>query len=491
MSQQIEVRTTGTVRWYDARKGFGFAAPQDGGKDVFIHQSALKGTRRLKEGERIEFAIEHGEKGPTAVDVLPLDNGGSRRETPARRDRTEHREPAVVREAPAAYAEAPMIGDGEGFAALGLIEPLVRAVTSEGYTVPTPIQVQSIPYVLDGRDLLGCAQTGTGKTAAFALPILQRMTLTQPRTNGTKKPIRTLVLTPTRELATQIGDSFAAYGRFAGFKHTVLYGGVGQNPQVEALRRGIDILVATPGRLLDLIGQGYVKLDTVEIVVLDEADRMLDMGFIHDVKRVMALLPKQKQVLLFSATMPTEIVSLANSFLHNPAKVAVTPEKPTVDAIDQWVYHVRGKNDKQLLLEHLLKDRSIKRVLVFTRTKHGANKVVKLLARVGITAEPIHGNKSQAARERALANFKSGRTRVLIATDVAARGIDIDDITHVIQFDLPNVPETYVHRIGRTGRAGATGIAFAFCDPEERPLLRDIEKMIRKPVPVVREHPFA
>jgi ATP-dependent RNA helicase RhlE len=488
MSQQIEMRTTGTVRWYNARKGFGFAAPQDGGKDVFIHQSALKGTRRLKEGERIEFAIEIGEKGPTAVDVLPLDTTTTREST--RREASAEREPAPMRETPA-YVAAPIVGDGEDFAALGLIEPLVRAVTNEGYTTPTPIQVQSIPYVLQGRDLLGCAQTGTGKTAAFALPILQRLTQTQPRSNGTKKPIRTLVLTPTRELATQIGDSFAAYGRFAGFKHTVIYGGVGQNPQVEALRRGIDILVATPGRLLDLIGQGYVKLDTVEIVVLDEADRMLDMGFIHDVKRVVALLPTQKQVLLFSATMPTEIVSLANSFLHNPAKVAVTPEKPTVDAIDQWVFHVRGKNDKQLLLEHLLKDRSIKRVLVFTRTKHGANKVVKLLARVGIVAEPIHGNKSQAARERALANFKSGRTRVLVATDVAARGIDIDDITHVIQFDLPNVPETYVHRIGRTGRAGATGIAFAFCDPEERPLLRDIEKMIRKPVPVVKDHPFA
>ena len=369
------------------------------------------------------------------------------------------------------------------FNELNLIDPLLRAVRAEGYTEPTPIQAQAIPYILNGRDLLGCAQTGTGKTAAFALPILQGL-----NAQGRGRGIRVLVLSPTRELAAQIGDSFAAYGRNLPFRHTVIFGGVGQQPQVDALRRGVDILVATPGRLLDLMGQRLVSLDNIQVFVLDEADRMLDMGFIHDVRRVIAMLPKKRQTLLFSATMPDDIQQLADSILINPAYVEVTPRATTVEKIDQRVYFVE-KNDKPALLEHLLRDRTIRRVLVFTRTKHGANKVVKKLGDAGIGAEAIHGNKSQSARERALSNFKSGETRVLVATDIAARGLDVEDITHVINYDLPNIPETYVHRIGRTARAGASGMAYSFCDQEEREYLRDIEKTIRKRVPIVAEHP--
>jgi len=479
MSQQVQTRITGTVKWFNTKKGFGFAAPDNGGNDVFVHTSALAAARRLSEGDRIEFGIEHSEKGPSAVAVIPLKDSSPR---------SEGRKKDVIQQAETRSD----MRTGLRFEDLGLIEPLLRAVAQEGYTEPTPIQVQSIPDVARGRDLLGCAQTGTGKTAAFALPILQRLTEISPRSgNGARRTNKVLVLSPTRELATQIGESFAAYGRYTGFKHATIFGGVGQTPQVDALRRGIDILVATPGRLLDLMNQGHVKLDTIEIFVLDEADRMLDMGFIHDVKRVIAKLPKQRQTLLFSATMPAEIVSLADGLLKNPVKVAVSPEQPTVEIVDQAVYFVSNKKDKQPLLEHLLRDRSITRVLVFTRTKHGADRVVKMLGRAGITAHAIHGNKSQNARERALGNFKSGQTRVLVATDVAARGIDIESISHVIQFDLPNIPETYVHRIGRTGRAGAEGIALSFCDPEERAYLRDIEKLIRKRVRVISDHPFA
>lgn len=368
------------------------------------------------------------------------------------------------------------------FQDLKLTDALLRAVHAEGYTEPTPIQTQTIPHVLAGRDVLGCAQTGTGKTAAFALPILQRL---QPG----KHRLRALVLSPTRELASQIGDSFAAYGRNLPFKHTVIFGGVGQSPQVDALRKGVDILVATPGRLLDLMQQGILRLDTIEIFVLDEADRMLDMGFIHDVKKVLAALPKKRQNLLFSATMPPSIVELANSFLFNPVHVEVTPQATTVEKINQSVFFVE-RSDKRHLLEHLLRDRAVKRALVFTRTKHGANKVAKQLSEARIHAEAIHGNKSQTARERALANFKTGATRVLVATDIAARGIDVEGITHVINYDLPNVPESYVHRIGRTARAGAEGTAYSFCDQEERAYLRDIEKTIRLRVPVVEEHPY-
>jgi len=373
------------------------------------------------------------------------------------------------------------------FDTLGLVEPLQRAVRAENYTTPTPIQAQSIPHLLAGRDLLGCAQTGTGKTAAFALPMLQRLSETR-RPAGARK-MRALILTPTRELASQIDESFRAYGRHLGMSSHVIFGGVGQRPQVDALQRGLDILVATPGRLLDLMNQGHARLDSVEIFVLDEADRMLDMGFIHDVKKIIAALPAKRQTLLFSATMPSDIAHLADRILNQPVRVAVTPVAATADRIDQWVLHVERAN-KRALLDSVLKDRSIARALVFSRTKHGANKIAEQLARSGVAAEAIHGNKSQGARERALANFKTGRTRILVATDIAARGIDIDGVTHVINYDLPNVPESYVHRIGRTARAGNSGIAISFCDHEERAYLRDIEKLIRKPVPVVEDHPF-
>lgn len=373
------------------------------------------------------------------------------------------------------------------FQDLKLIEPLLRAVRAEGYNEPTPIQAQAIPHVLAAKDLIGCAQTGTGKTAAFALPILQRLvTLTQNKQRGV---LRALILSPTRELASQIGDSFAAYGRNTGLKHTVIFGGVGQQPQIQAIRRGVDILVATPGRLLDLMNQGEVRLNTIEIFVLDEADRMLDMGFIHDVRRVIAALPTKRQTLLFSATMPQDIQDLADRILINPMRVEVTPQSTTVEKIEQSVFFVE-KKDKRALLEHLLDDKAIRRVLVFTRTKHGANKLVQQLDRANIQSEAIHGNKSQTARERALANFKSGKTRVLVATDIAARGIDVEGVTHVINYDLPNEPESYVHRIGRTARAGASGIAFSFCDVEERAYLRDIEKLIRLRVPVATGHPY-
>lgn len=374
------------------------------------------------------------------------------------------------------------------FQDLNLIEPLLRAVRAEGYTEPTPVQEQAIPHVLAGKDLIGCAQTGTGKTAAFALPILQR--LASGNQNRQRGAIRALVLTPTRELAAQIGDSFAVYGRHTGLRHTVIYGGVGQQPQVQALRRGVDILVATPGRLLDLLNQGAVRLNMIEVFVLDEADRMLDMGFIQDVRRVIKALPARRQTLLFSATMPEAIQELADHILIEPVRVEVTPQATTVEKIEQSVFFVDKKN-KRALLEHILSDPAIRRVLVFTRTKHGANRLVEQLDRARIQAEAIHSNKSQTARERALANFRSGRTRVLVATDIAARGIDVDDVTHVINYDLPNEPESYVHRIGRTARAGASGTAYSFCDVEERKFLRDIEKLIRLSVPAVEEHPYA
>lgn len=371
---------------------------------------------------------------------------------------------------------------------LNLIEPLLRAVRAEGYDTPTPIQEQAIPHVLKGKDLIGCAQTGTGKTAAFALPILQR--LVETRSGVRHGTIRALILSPTRELASQIKESFDIYGRYAGLKSLVIFGGVGQQPQVDAVRRGADILVATPGRLLDLMNQGLVRLNTVEIFVLDEADRMLDMGFIHDVRRVIKALPTKRQTLLFSATMPQDIQDLADRILIDPVRVEVTPQSTTVELIQQSVYLVE-KQDKPALLEHiLLSDNSIRRVLVFTRTKHGADRVAKRLDHARIGAAAIHGDKSQGARERALANFKAGRTRVLVATDIAARGIDVEDVTHVINFDLPNIPESYVHRIGRTARAGASGVAYSFCDIEERKYLADIEKTIRLRVPIVKDHPY-
>jgi ATP-dependent RNA helicase RhlE len=374
------------------------------------------------------------------------------------------------------------------FTKLHLIDPILKALEAEGYQSPTPIQAQSIPYVLEGRDLLGCAQTGTGKTAAFAIPILQLLYNQKQEERGPRK-IKTLILTPTRELAIQIDESFAAYGKHTGLSHAVIFGGVSQLPQVNILRKGIDILVATPGRLLDLISQGYIDLKDLKIFVLDEADRMLDMGFIHDVKRVITKLPAKRQTLFFSATMPPEIQKLADVLLTSPAKVEVTPVSSTAEAIDQSLYFVE-KKDKPSLLLHLLNNSSISSVLVFTRTKHGADKVVKFLHRSHIASAAIHGNKSQNARQNALSNFKSGKIRVLVATDIAARGIDIDDLSHVINFELPDVPETYVHRIGRTGRAGNSGIAFSFCGADERDALKDIQKLIGKNIPVVNEHPF-
>jgi ATP-dependent RNA helicase RhlE len=381
------------------------------------------------------------------------------------------------------------------FKHLNLIEPLLKALDNEGYTIPTPIQEQAIPIILNRKDLLGCAQTGTGKTAAFALPLLQLLCedaagVSEATRQGSPRPIRALVLTPTRELAIQIDESFGAYGKFTGIRHTVIFGGVPQHAQVQALQKGIDVLVATPGRLLDLIDQRYVHLQHIKYFVLDEADRMLDMGFIHDIRKVLTKLPSKKHSLFFSATMPPEIQKLANTILVNPQKVEVTPEITTAETVQQSLYFVE-KQDKRSLLLHILKDSSIPTALVFTRTKHGADKVAQGLVRAGIRAEAIHGNKSQNARQRALENFKSRHTRILVATDIAARGIDIDELTHVINFELPNLPETYVHRIGRTGRAGASGTALSFCDQEEKEYLRDIQKLIARSIPVVEDHPHA
>ncbi|MBK7957972.1 MAG: DEAD/DEAH box helicase [Bacteroidetes bacterium] len=373
------------------------------------------------------------------------------------------------------------------FDSLNIILPILQSLKEEGYTNPTPIQAQSIPIILKGTDLLGCAQTGTGKTAAFAIPILQ--ILSQRKPTERVKLIRSLIVTPTRELAIQIAESFSAYGRHTGLTNTVIFGGVNQNPQVTKLKHGVDILIATPGRLLDLMNQGFISLKQVELFVLDEADRMLDMGFVHDVKKLLAVLPKKRQSLFFSATMPPEIIQLASSILFNPEKVSVTPVSSTVDIIQQYVYFV-DKGSKLSLLMEILKDQKIKSVLVFTRTKHGADKVVRFLDKNRIVAEAIHGNKSQNNRQRALNNFKDRTTRVLVATDIAARGIDIDELEYVINFEMPNIAETYVHRIGRTGRAGAKGSALSFCDAEEKEYLRDIEKLINKKIPIIDNHPF-
>jgi len=373
------------------------------------------------------------------------------------------------------------------FQSLNIIDPILKSLKEEGYTTPTPIQIQAIPIVLQGTDLLGCAQTGTGKTAAFAVPILQLLYAT--KTHDRKRRIRSLIITPTRELAMQIAESFKAYGRHTGLTCTVVFGGVNQNPQTTELQKGIDILVATPGRLLDLMSQGFITLRDVEFFVLDEADRMLDMGFIHDVKKIIAALPHKRQSLFFSATMPPEIVKLAGTILHNPLKVEVTPSASTVDIIKQYVFYV-DKGNKNALLVDVLQDKNIKTALVFTRTKHGADKVVRILEKNRISAEAIHGNKAQNARQRALNNFKAQSTRVLVATDIAARGIDVDDLEFVINYEIPNISETYVHRIGRTGRAGAKGTSLSFCDAEEKTWLKDIEKLIGKKIPVIDDHPF-
>jgi ATP-dependent RNA helicase RhlE len=372
---------------------------------------------------------------------------------------------------------------------LQLIEPLLQALSKEGYNIPTPIQQQAIPAILQKRDLLGCAQTGTGKTAAFTIPVLQLMYQQRQQLQQRQHRIQTLILTPTRELAIQIGESIAAYGRFLPFRYKVIFGGVPQYSQVQAIRSGIDIIVATPGRLLDLMQQRIISLSDIQYFILDEADRMLDMGFVHDVKRIIARLPAKRQTLFFSATMPNEIKQLAAMLLTNPVKVEVTPESPTVEIIQQSVYFVEKQN-KQSLLIQLLKDKTIETVLVFTQMKHSADKLARSLNKAGIRAEAIHGNKSQNARQDALKNFKNRRTRVLVATDIAARGIDIDELTHVLNYELPNIPETYVHRIGRTGRAGAGGTAISFCDWSEKAFLTDIQKLIKKMIPVVRGHAF-
>jgi len=375
------------------------------------------------------------------------------------------------------------------FKELGIIEPILKALEAEGYTHPTPIQEQSIPILLNRKDLLGCAQTGTGKTAAFSIPIIQHIHNGKTDDKGRRK-IKALIVTPTRELAIQIGENCTKYARHTHVNNTVIFGGVKQGTQTKALRNGVDILVATPGRLLDLMNQGYISLKDVEYCVLDEADHMLDMGFIHDIRKVIAALPEKRQSLFFSATMPQSIVKLSKSILGNPEKVAIKPEQATSEKVEQALYYV-SKNSKPKLLIHIIQQNEIDSVLVFSRTKHGANKIVKQLDKAQIKAEAIHGNKSQGARQRALENFKNRDTKVLIATDIAARGIDVDELELVINFDLPNVPETYVHRIGRTGRARNSGIAISFCNIEERAYLKDIQKLIDQQIPVVTQHPFA
>ncbi|MFN0008362.1 MAG: DEAD/DEAH box helicase [Planctomycetota bacterium] len=402
-------------------------------------------------------------------------------ETLAQRPRSHaHSNPHTHQAAPKKPESAP------AFADLGLIAPILRALRDEKYAHPTPIQAQAIPPLLEGRDMLGCARTGTGKTAAFVLPIVQRLTAQGGRAGD--RSMRCLILVPTRELASQVQQSILAYGRHLKVSSTVVFGGVGQGNQVRALSRGVDILVATPGRLLDLIGQGHARLDQVEILVLDEADRMLDLGFLPDVKKLLRTIPKRRQTLLFSATMPTAITSLAEGILDRPLRVFVTPEASTVEEIEQSVHFVDSSRKGELLAQ-LLRDPAVRRALVFTRTKRGADRVARGLVQNGIHAVAIHGNKSQNARERALEGFRKGKSPILVATDIAARGIDVDDVTHVVNYELPNIPESYVHRIGRTARAGASGIAISLCGGEERAFLRDIERLIKRTIRVAGGDP--
>jgi len=470
-------RMTGTVKWYNEKKGFGFITSDMNSEDVFLHHTALQQQEDVPivTGDRITFTIQKQEKGPAALEVKRF---------------TEKKE--LVRSEP--------VGNDIKFNDLDLRPELLRAIRDAGYIEPTPIQAQAIPIVLKGQDLLGCAQTGTGKTAAFALPTLQRLMNTPSKDrlniiNNNKykiiRKIRVLVLSPTRELAIQIANSFSMYGRYTGLKNTVIYGGVGQNPQVKKLQQGVDIIVATPGRLLDLMRQGHVNLSHVEVLILDEGDRMLDMGFIHDIRSIVKMVPqKNRQTLLFSATIPREIIKFAKNILHDPVNINISPDEPTLEIIKQAAFFI-SKEKKQKLLEYLLADSAITRALVFTRTKHGANRVVKNLQRKGIRAESIHGNKSQSARQNALKNFRTGKARVLVATDVASRGLDVDNISHVIQFDLPDASETYLHRIGRTARAGAGGTAFAFCEKSQHRQLKEIEQLIRMRVNIIQNHPYA
>jgi ATP-dependent RNA helicase RhlE len=374
------------------------------------------------------------------------------------------------------------------FEELGIIEPIIRALKDENYSEPTSIQAKAIPIILNKKDVLGSAQTGTGKTAAFAIPILQHLFLDRQKNNNYRK-IKALVITPTRELAIQIGESFTVYGRYTGIKNSVIFGGVTQGKQTQELSRGIDILVATPGRLLDLVNQGFVKLRDVEYFVLDEADRMLDMGFIHDIKRIITLVPHQKQSLFFSATMPKTIVDLSNKILNNPVKINVSPVSSTAETIQQYLYYTNKSTKKELLL-HILEDKKMEQVLLFTKTKHGADKIVTHLRSKKIETAAIHGNKAQNHRQRALTQFKDGEIRVLVATDIAARGIDIDKLKYVINYDIPNIAETYVHRIGRSGRAGDEGTAISICEPEENAFIKEIEKLINIRIEVIRNNPY-
>ena len=484
-------RMTGTVKWYDRKKGFGFLTSDMNSADVFLHHTALQphDDVHIVPGDRFTYTIQKQEKGLAALEVKRF---GQEKGLVALEEKRFVKEHKIL--------QSDQDYNGIKFTDLGLNPELLRAIRDAGYVNPTPIQAQAIPIVLKGQDLLGCAQTGTGKTAAFALPILQRLSKisnNQNRSNvvnNDKKQllrrVRVLVLAPTRELAIQIEDSFNVYGKYTGLRSVVIYGGVGQNPQVIRLQQGVDIIVATPGRLLDLIRQGHIKLSHVEVLILDEGDRMLDMGFIHDIRTIIKMMPqKTRQTLLFSATIPREIIKFAKSILHNPIDINISPEEPTLEIIEQAAFFI-SKEKKQALLEYLLADSAVNRALVFTRTKHGANRVVKKLQRKGIRAEAIHGNKSQTARQNALRSFRTGKSRVLVATDVASRGLDVDDISHVIQFDLPDVPETYLHRIGRTARAGAGGTAYVFCEESQRRELKEIERLIRMRVNIVQNHPY-
>ena len=466
-------RMTGTVKWYNEKKGFGFITLDSDGKDIFLHHTALQPNEdnNITSGDYLTFTIQPQKKGLAAIEVTRLEEVVQSRISKKNKPLQDNQ-----------------IDSDLNFGDLDLDSTILQAVRDSGYETPTPIQAQAIPIILNGKDMLGCAQTGTGKTAAFALPILQRLTSIKNNDNmKTKRKISVLVVAPTRELAIQIKDSFNIYGKYTGLRNTVVYGGVGQNPQVKKLQQGVDILIATPGRLLDLIRQGHINLGYVNFVVLDEGDRMLDMGFIKDIRTIINYIPKNRQTLLFSATIPPEVNKLANSILNAPIRIDISPEQPTLESLKQSVFLI-SKNKKQALLQKLLFDKSIKRALVFMRTKHGANRVVKNLKKKGIRTDAIHGNKSQTARQNALQSFRTGAIRVLVATDVASRGIDVDEISHVIQFDLPNEPETFLHRIGRTARAGAGGTAYAFCEETELPKLKKIEKLIRMRLNIVKNH---
>jgi len=467
-------RMTGTVKWYNEKKGFGFITLDRDGKDIFLHHTALQPNEdnNITSGDSLTFTIQPQKKGLAAKQVTRLEEVVQSRISKKNKPLQDNQ-----------------IDSDLNFGDLDLDSTILQAVRDSGYETPTPIQAQAIPIILNGKDMLGCAQTGTGKTAAFALPILQRLISIKNNDNmKTKRKISVLVVAPTRELAIQIKDSFNIYGKYTGLRNTVVYGGVGQNPQVKKLQQGVDILVATPGRLLDLIRQGHINLGYVEVLILDEGDRMLDMGFIKDIRTIINYIPKKnRQTLLFSATIPPEVNKLAKSILNAPIRIDISPEQPTLESLKQSVFLI-SKNKKQALLEKLLRDKSIKRALVFMRTKHGANRLVKNLKKKGIRTDAIHGNKSQTARQNALQSFRTGAIRVLVATDVASRGIDVDEISHVIQFDLPNEPETFLHRIGRTARAGAGGIAYAFCEETQLSKLKEIEKLIRMRLKIVKNY---